>query len=70
MAVSESSTSLIRLPQVRQRVALSRSAIYLKISRGEFPAPVNLGARAVAWVDSEISAWIQARIHVSRGGAK
>lgn len=58
--------SLIRLDQVRARTGLSRSSIYAKVSSGEFPKPIALGARSVAWVESEISAWIQARISGSR----
>ncbi len=71
MAVaSENLTSLLRLPQVKERTGLSRSAIYARVAQGDFPVPVQIGPRSVAWIDREISAWIQARIHVSRGGAK
>jgi len=42
---------LIRLPEVKARVGLSRSSIYLKISEGTFPPPVKLGVRSVAWPD-------------------
>ncbi|MBF0371129.1 MAG: AlpA family phage regulatory protein [Magnetococcales bacterium] len=38
-------TRIIRRPEVQNRTGLSRSSIYLKISRGEFPAPIRL-----AWV--------------------
>ncbi len=55
-------TSFLRFPQVRTRVGLSRSTIYLKIENGEFPKPINLGARAVAWLESDIDAWISAQI--------
>ena len=58
--------SLIRLDEVRARTGLSRSGIYQKVSEGQFPKPVAIGSRAVAWVESEIAAWIQARIDGSR----
>jgi prophage regulatory protein len=45
--------NLIRLSEVQRRVPYSRSTIYLKVARNEFPQPVSLGARAVAWVESE-----------------
>jgi prophage regulatory protein len=51
--------SLIRLPEVRQQVGLSRSEIYRRIARKEFPAPVPLGARAVAWVKAEVDGYVQ-----------
>jgi prophage regulatory protein len=57
---------LLRLADVRDRVPYSRSTIYQKINRGEFPKPVSLGERAVAWLESEIDAWIEARIAIGR----
>jgi prophage regulatory protein len=69
-ATSGNPIRLIRLPQVKQRTGYSRSSIYAKISLGEFPAPVNLGARAVAWIDTEIDEWISHRVKASRGGTR
>ncbi|HTY84625.1 MAG TPA: AlpA family transcriptional regulator [Silvibacterium sp.] len=60
--MSEKSVKFLRLVEVQRRVPFSRSTIYLKISRGEFPQPINLGARAVAWLESDIDEWIAARI--------
>jgi prophage regulatory protein len=37
---------------------LGRSTIYKYIAEGMFPKPVSLGARAVAWVESEVEDWI------------
>jgi prophage regulatory protein len=66
-ATSGNPTCFLRLPQVKQRTGLSRSSIYAKISLGEFPAPVLLGRRAVAWIDAEIDDWIGDRVKASRG---
>lgn len=57
---------LIRLPEVRRRVPFCRSTIYLMASKGEFPKPVSIGSRAVAWVESEVDAWVEARISAAR----
>jgi prophage regulatory protein len=54
--------NLIRIGEVMKRVPYSRSTIYLKVSRKEFPQPISLGARAVAWVESEVDGWIAKRI--------
>jgi prophage regulatory protein len=54
--------SLLRLPEVRRRVGLSRSEIYRLISLGRFPRGVPLGERIRAWDSDEIQIWIQARI--------
>lgn len=52
---------LLRRPEVEARTGLSRSTIYDWIKRGEFPAPVALGARLVAWRESDIEGWLTAR---------
>lgn len=57
-----STKQLLRLPQVQQSVGLSRSEIYRLISLGQFPKPVPLGARVVAWPSDEVQAWIAERI--------
>jgi prophage regulatory protein len=64
--VSESPTRFLRLPQVKQRTGLSRSSVYAKVSLRKFPAPINLGTRAVAWIESEIEEWINDRVKASR----
>jgi len=59
-------SSILRLPVVKARTGLSRSSIYLKISRGEFPSPISLGDRAVGWLEEEIANWLTQRIQESR----
>ena len=54
--------TMLRFPTVKARTGLSRSTIYLRISRGTFPAPVSLGDRAVGWIEAEVHAWLTARI--------
>jgi prophage regulatory protein len=55
-----------RLPEVQARTGLSRSSIYDKMSKGEFPLSINLGLRAVGWDSDDINGWIQRRIDDSR----
>lgn len=52
---------MMRLPEVMKATGLGRSTIYAKVSRGEFPAPVKLGARAVAWSEAVIGEWLANR---------
>lgn len=52
------SMKLIRIKDVMERTGLARSTIYKYISLGQFPQPIKLGTRAVAWVESEIDTWI------------
>jgi predicted DNA-binding transcriptional regulator AlpA len=49
--------TLVSLGYVSNRVTLSR-----RIKRGEFPAPIRVGSRNVAWLKSEIDAWELSRI--------
>lgn len=58
--------AILRRKQVEARTGLSRSTIYLRISEGTFPKPVNLGARAVGWLEAEIDGWLASRVEESR----
>ena len=58
--------TVLRLPTVKARTGLSCSTIYLRVSRGEFPAPVSLGGRAVGWIEAEVNAWLTAQIKKRR----
>jgi prophage regulatory protein len=53
---------LLRLPEVVSKCGLRRSSIYEGMNSGTFPKSVPLGAHAVAWLSSEIDAWIAQRI--------
>jgi prophage regulatory protein len=50
---------LLRLPVVMARTGKSRSSIY---EDPNFPKPVKIGPRCVAWPSSEIDAWVMDRI--------
>ena len=64
------STYILRLPSVMARTGLSRSTIYAKVSTGDFPEPISLGARAVGWLSDEIEAWLIGRVEATRGATK
>ena len=48
-------------------VGIKRSSIYEGIKAGTFPAPLHIGARAVAWDSTEIAKWQADCIAASRG---
>ena len=52
-----SAERLLKFAEVSQRVGLGRSAIYSRIAKGHFPAPIKVGA-ASRWPLSEIEAWL------------
>jgi len=47
---------LLRLPQVLDRIPYKRSRFLALVKDGVFPKPIKLGARAVAWPESQIDA--------------
>ena len=51
----------LRLKEVRHKTGLGRSTIYRWMDEGSFPKSVRLGARSVAWIESEIDDWLQAK---------
>jgi prophage regulatory protein len=56
-------TKLIRLPRVREITGgMSKSGIYAAMTLGEFPRPVKIGKRAVAWVEAEVLAHVRSLI--------
>jgi prophage regulatory protein len=52
---------LLRRPEVEARCGIGRSTIYDWIKRGDFPQPVKLGSRTVAWRESDVVAWLESR---------
>ena len=55
-------TRFIRRPAVENRTGLACSTIYLLMQNGQFPKPVRIGGRAVAWPEAEVEAWLNARL--------
>ena len=53
---------LIKRPMVESLTTMSRSRIYALMSTGDFPKPVTIGAMSVAWIESEVVSWIEAKI--------
>lgn len=74
----QTALTILRRKQVEARTGLSRSAIYAKFRFNpkrpnefdpSFPKPVPIGARAVGWIEAEVSAWIAAQIENARKAA-
>ncbi|MGM3173272.1 helix-turn-helix transcriptional regulator [Dickeya lacustris] len=60
----------IRLPEVIRRTGFGKTWIYELIKAGRFPTQVKTGVRAVAFIESEIDAWIDNAISQSRSVSK
>lgn len=66
---SNTPNRFIKLPEVKRRTTLSTSEIYRRLEAGSFPRQIRLGAKAVAWLEHEVDAWIDARVAESVEGA-
>ena len=56
--MSSKQERILRIPDVKQRIGLSRSSIYGMIREGTFPKPIRLNVRCVGWLESEVDEWI------------
>ncbi len=57
---------LLRLRAVLKRFPISKARWYLGVSRGEFPKPIRLTERTVAWKSSDIDRLIEQTTEASR----
>ncbi|MBS7348677.1 MAG: AlpA family transcriptional regulator [Comamonas sp.] len=57
---SRQTERLLRINDVCQATGLARSTVYAKLQQNDFPKPVRLHGKCVAWKASEIDAWISA----------
>lgn len=55
------SLPVLRLSAVLIKTGLSKSTIYALQKLGDFPASFKVSERCVAWLESEVDAWIEAR---------
>ncbi|WP_426370448.1 helix-turn-helix transcriptional regulator [Pseudocolwellia sp. HL-MZ7] len=60
------SNKINRLPVVIDKTGLSRSSIYLRMSKGEFPQSISLGDRAIGWLEADIEQWLEDKIAASK----
>ncbi|GJI93122.1 helix-turn-helix transcriptional regulator [Duganella hordei] len=49
---------LIKLDEVQQICAMSRSLIYKEMRHKRFPAKIKLSKRSVAWSENEVLKWV------------
>ncbi len=59
---------VLRLKDITKRVGISKTAIYQLIKQGDFPQSFSLGGRMVAWLETDIEAFIESRLAQSIQG--
>lgn len=52
---------LLKLEKVLSTTSQSRTSLYSAMQRGDFPRPVQVGPRRVAWKAKDVAAWVQSR---------
>jgi prophage regulatory protein len=62
MNICSSKERFLSLHEVVRITSLGKSTIYEMVRLGQFPAPISISARRRAWVESEVQAWIAARV--------
>lgn len=55
---SQRSIHILRMGDVVRKTGMSRSTIYQRLRSREFPAPVELGPRAVGFVEREVDGFL------------
>lgn len=55
-------TKLLRINEVVEQTRLSKSTIYQAMAKGKFPLPIKISVLNVAWLASDIDAYIADRI--------
>lgn len=59
---------ILRLPEVKERTGLKKTAIFEHVRRGDFPAPIKITEKAIGWIEQDIDDFIERRIEASRQG--
>jgi prophage regulatory protein len=57
---------LIKRKEVEDITSLSTATIYRLMAEGKFPVQVKITGRSVAWLESDISEWVEQKIASSK----
>ena len=67
---TEAPERLLSPPVVLDRTSLSRTTLWRLVRRNEFPPSVTLSPGRVAWPESQVNAWIAAKLSKTVGVAQ
>jgi prophage regulatory protein len=59
---------VLRLPEVVKKTGRAASTVWRDVKVGTFVPPIQIGVRAVGWLQHEIDAVLEARAFASRSG--
>ena len=52
----------LRLPEVMQRVGLSKPQLYKLMAQNEFPSQIKICSRISVWLESDVVQWMQEQV--------
>lgn len=53
---------ILKLKEVLAKTSLGKTTLYALLKESKFPKPINLGLRAVGWIEAEVETWIQEKV--------
>jgi len=53
---------ILRLPTLLAAIDISAATLWRWVKDESFPKPISLGGRSVGWLQSEVQAWVKARV--------
>lgn len=59
----------LRRPDVEAATGLPTATLYALMQRNKFPRPINITPGRVAWLESDVIAWQNARLADAKGCA-
>lgn len=70
-AIGKIGVSLLRRDEVEALLSVRHTWLEKAVARGEFPKPIKIsdGGRAVAWISTEVEAYIRSRAAARDGEA-
>ena len=59
---------LLTAQEVCAATCQARTTLHLAVKRGDFPKPVRVGVKRIAWRLADVQRWVDARPSVNSGG--
>jgi prophage regulatory protein len=61
MNYQDTQVLVVRMSRLVEMIGLSRSTIWKLLSEGQFPNPIRLGSRSIAWRVKDVEECLQSR---------
>jgi prophage regulatory protein len=61
MNYQDTQVLVVRMSRLVEMIGLSRSTIWKLLSEDQFPNPIRLGSRSIAWRIKDVEEWRQSR---------